>query len=126
VYPSLPVHPRFAQIADLVWPLFEAAIVAARAAARRRHRRPPGPPGTPRAGDTLRPGPDTPIWNELVRQLRPHLRRRGNQAALGRAIGLPRQRINDFVHRRATPDAERTLFLLCWLLARRRGRELFR
>ncbi len=71
-----------------------------------------------RTGRTLRPGENTPLWNELRRQLRPHLRRYGTQANLGRLLGLPRQRINGFVTGCGEmPDAERTLQLLAWLMA---------
>ena len=42
-----------------------------------------------RPGKTLRPGKQTPLWNELRRQLRPHLRRYGTQVNLGRLLGCP-------------------------------------
>jgi len=75
-----------------------------------------------RAGRTLRPGKATPLWNELRRQLRPHLKRYGTQVNLGRLLGVPRQRINTFVTGGGRmPDAERTLQLLVWLLAARAG-----
>jgi len=78
---------------------------------------------TRRGGGTLRPGRETPFWNELRRQLRPHLRKYGNQANLGRLLGLPRQRVNSFVTGGGQmPDAERTLQLLVWLAAVRKGR----
>lgn len=71
-------------------------------------------------GVTLRPGRETPLWNELRAQLRPYLGKHGEQANLARVLGLPRQRINDFVTSGATmPDAERTLQLLAWLMAAR-------
>jgi len=74
-------------------------------------------------GVTLRPGKDTPLWNELRAQLRLHLRKRGQQANLGRLLGLPRQQINSFVTGGGRmPDAERTLQLLAWLIAVRHGR----
>lgn len=75
-----------------------------------------------RIGATLRPGPTTPLWNSLVADLRPLLRRRGEKVLLARVIGVPRQRVHDFlVGRGRMPDAERTLLLLEWLAARRRG-----
>lgn len=88
-------------------------------------------PKPPPRNSTLRPGPDTPMWNALVLAVRPHLRRRGSKINLGRELGLPPQRINEFfVARTAAPDAERTLALLRWLAmhqpsetsARRAGR----
>ena len=90
--------------------------VAARAAdARRRHR-------APRRGLTLRPGPSTPLWNELVRQVRPHLRKRGCKAQLARLLGLPRQRLHDCLKAgSACLDGERTLLLIGWLGFFQRG-----
>jgi hypothetical protein len=74
-------------------------------------------------GITLRPGKDTPLWNELRAQLRLHLHKHGQQANLGRLLGLPRQQINSFVTGGGRmPDAERTLQLLAWLMAVRQGR----
>jgi hypothetical protein len=82
------------------------------------HRHSPG-----RGGGTLRPGNETPLWNELRRQLKPHLKQYGQQANLGRMLGLPRQRVNAFVTGGGEmPDAERTLQLLAWLMAVRRGK----
>ena len=68
-------------------------------------------------GATLRPGPATPMWNSLVASVRPHLRPRGCKINLGRELGVPPQRIHEyFVARTATPDAERTLMILHWLV----------
>ena len=76
-----------------------------------------------RGGSTLRPGGETPLWNELRAQLRPHLRQYGQQVNLGRMLGVPRQRINTFVTGGGRmPDAERTLQLLAWLMAVRQGK----
>ena len=73
-------------------------------------------------GETLRPGKDTPLWNELRSQLRPHLTHYGDQANLGRLLGLPRQQINAFATGGGRmPDAERTLQLLAWLIAVNQG-----
>jgi hypothetical protein len=75
-----------------------------------------------RKGRTLRPSPDTPLWNALAAEVRPHLRKYGTQANLGRVLGLDRQTINAyFVARKRMPDAERTLQLLAWLIAVRKG-----
>jgi len=74
-------------------------------------------------GATLRPGKETPLWNELRTQLRPHLSKYGQQANLARVLGLPRQRVNAFVTGGGEmPDAERTLQLLVWLIAVNQGR----
>ena len=99
--------------------LFEAADRAVRAAAGKLRRRPT------RRGRILAPGIDTPLWNELVRQVLPQLKKRGSKAHLARLLGLPRQRLQDCLKAKtACLDAERTLLLLCWLAARRQGREL--
>ncbi len=72
-------------------------------------------------GATLRPGRETPLWNELRTHLRPRLRKYGEQVNLGRLLGLPRQRINAYVTSgKQMPDAERTLQLLAWLIAVRK------
>jgi hypothetical protein len=78
-----------------------------------------------RIGATLRPGPATPLWNALVRQAQPLLRKRGTKAQLARLLWLPRQRMQDCLKaRNAALDAERTLLLMCWVAARQRGRDL--
>ena len=77
-----------------------------------------------RRGWTLKPGADTPVWNELVRQVAPYLRKRGTKVKLARLLGMPRQRLHQLlVARTACADAERTLLLLAWLQARRAGRD---
>lgn len=74
-------------------------------------------------GTTLRPGKDTPLWNELRSQLRPYAAKYGQQANLARVLNLPRQRVNAFITAgSAMPDAERTLQLLAWLMAVRQDR----
>lgn len=115
------LHPRMELAAELPLLLFEAAAASVRAAARKRNQ----PDSGPRPGKTLRPGSGTPIWNELARQTRPYLKKRGEKVKLARILGVPRQRLNDYLHARtACPDAERTLMLLCWLSCRRQGKEL--
>jgi hypothetical protein len=67
-------------------------------------------------------GPQTPLWNELAATLHRLLRRRGDKVRLARYLGISRQRLHLLlVARTAYPDAERTLQLLVWLQARRRG-----
>jgi hypothetical protein len=77
-----------------------------------------------RIGQTLKPGPATPLWNELATAVRNQLTRYGEKARLGRVLGLPRQRVHELLKsRRHLPDAERTLLLLAWLHARQHGRD---
>lgn len=74
---------------------------------------------------TVRPGPGTPYWNLLAAELRAELRPYGAKARLARLLGVPRQRIHDFLQGcTRQPDAELTLRLLHWLSAKRRGRDL--
>jgi len=76
----------------------------------------------PRKGVTLRPGRNTPLWNALVAEVRPHLRKHGTQVNLGRLLGLDRQTIHAyFIARTRMPDAERAMQLLTWLIAVRHG-----
>ena len=115
------MHPRMEMAGSLSLLLFEAAAASVRAAARHRKR----PDSSPRPGQTLRPGSNTPVWNELVRQTRPFLRKRGEKVKLARILGVPKQRLNEYLHAcTACPDAERTLMLVCWLACRQQGREL--
>jgi hypothetical protein len=105
-------------------PLTEILILAAeesasvvRAAYKERKRR--------RRGATLRPGADTPLWNELVVAAREQLSGHGAKARLARILGVPRQRVHQYLRdTTACPDAERTLLLLAWVQARRNGRDL--
>jgi len=104
---------------ELMEEFIVAAVAAAREALRARARARSRPA---RRNLTLRPGADTPLWNELVRQLRPHLRRYGSKAQLARLLGVPRQRLQDCLKAKsASLDAERTLLLLGWLGFFRRG-----
>ncbi len=76
-------------------------------------------------GATLRPGPATPLWNELVTAAREQLAGYGDKARLARILGVPRQRVHQYLRdASACPDAERTLLLLAWVQARRNGRDL--
>jgi hypothetical protein len=111
-------------LAPLADDLAEAAQLAARAAARAAKGKFAAARRTKR-GAVLRPGPDTPLWNELAGAVQSALRRRGEKAKLARILGLPRQRLHVvLVARTACLDAERTLQLLVWLQARRQGRDL--
>jgi hypothetical protein len=113
-------HPRLEALLEVSGFITETAALAARSAQRKIHRA-----TRPHRGRTLRPGVDTPLWNELVSALRQKLTRYGDKARLARLLGLPRQRVDDFLTgRRALPDAERTLLLLQWLEAKKRGIDL--
>ena len=121
--PQIPPRfpPQLELPAVLAIALMEAAAKTVRSALQ-----PARPPRRPKQGETLKPGADTPMWNELVAAMRREPLKYGDKARLGRVLGLPRQRVNDFLHSRCyLPDAERTLLLLAWLQLRRTGRDLF-
>ena len=114
-FPGATVEPVEDLIAAAARAAREARLAQARAARLRVAR--------PRV--TLRPGVNTPLWNELVRQIRPHLRKYGAKAQLARLLGVPRQRLQDCLKAgSASLDAERTLQLLGWLGFFQRGGEL--
>jgi hypothetical protein len=76
-----------------------------------------------RAGRARKPGADSPMWNLFAAELRDALRPHGSKVRLARYLGIPKQRITDFLTgRRRLPDAELTLRLLHWLAEERRGR----
>ena len=110
------MHPRIRALLELTDGLAAAAHETAKAARNTYRER------TRQArGVTLRPGPDTPLWNELVVEARVLLKKHGEKANLARELGLPRQRVHQFImERSACPDAERTLQLLAWVNLRRR------
>lgn len=105
------------QIGDMLWETgARLALEAADAAKRLTTRRRTG-------GTTLRPGKATPLWNALAAELRQELVAHGHQARVARVLGVPRQTVHAWLAGRRMPDAERTLQLTAWLLARRRGQE---
>ena len=115
---------RIRPFAELAVALFDQAEKGARSAALKIKRaRLLG--RRPRGGRTLRPGPLTPLWNEMIKQARPFLRTRGSKVRLARFLGVPRQRLQDCLKSRiATLDAERTLLFLAWISARQQGRDI--
>jgi len=114
---SYGTHPRLDGVLELMLILWQAAAQPAQKPVRRRAKDLSG------KNCTLRPGSETPLWNQLVKTVRPLLRQRGSKALLARELGLPRQRVHEFlVGRTAQPDAERALFILAWVARRwRRG-----
>ena len=116
--PSLPARMKQVMpLVDLLILAAEESAKSARAAYKERKR--------PRRGATLRPGPETPLWNELVVAAREQLGGYGDKARLARILGVPRQRVHQYLRAAsACPDAERTLLLLAWVQARRSGRDL--
>ena len=104
---------------ELVAVLLQEAVKQMRTAGRRKK-----PDRRPGRFTTLRPGPDTPVWNQLVKHAVPYLRKRGDKVKLARLLGVSRQRLHQLlVSRSACADAERTLLLVAWVHARRSGQE---
>lgn len=113
-------------MAEAAVDLLEAAAKEAREAARRRQKeRIRASNAATQRYWVLHPGAETPLWNQLLREVRPWLRPRGAQAQLARVLGLTRQRLNRCLTAKAAMlDAERALLLLGWLEAQRRRRTL--
>lgn len=105
-----PLHPRIRLWLEISHALDIAASTGARrarAALRSRRRTP---------CRTRRPGAASPLWNVCATRLR---------RTLARYLGIPRQRLTDFLLARTRlPDAELTLRMLHWLAACQDGRDL--
>jgi hypothetical protein len=115
------MHPRLNLWMDLGKLLADAAEAGAARAqnemvrVRRRHR----------SYRTLRPGADTPLWNACAGLLREELAPHGAKARLARHLGIPRQRVGDFLKNGSRmPDAETLLAMLGWLAEKRAGRDV--
>lgn len=116
---STSIHPKL----EMLDPVMESLIGAARETllqtvklAQRR---------SGKAGVGLKPGADTPLWNELRRRVVGQLAKRGENARLARFLGVSRQRLHLMIKAQsAMPDAERVLLLLAWVIAREQGKDL--
>jgi hypothetical protein len=115
------LHPRlrfWTELAELLLMIGEANVRAYWPA-----------PGNPtrrrkRPYKTIRPGPRTPMWNLCCTILRNELRPWGSKVRLARYLGIPKQRISDFLAgRRRMPDAETMLQMLHWAAAKRAGKD---
>ena len=125
----MPSSPRFPlgveALAEFVSLLGEAGVVAARRASRatfraidrRAGKRLPSPP-TPSPIES-----ETPMWDVFRDQLRTTLAPPNAKARLARHLGVPRQRVTDYLNGRRVPDGETTLRLLHWLTAARAGHD---
>lgn len=112
------IHPRIKVWLDIGG--FLAA--AAEAGARRVQMALKKPRANP--GRVRRPGTDTPMWNVVAAELRGSLQSYGAKVRLARYLGIPKQRLSDYLRsRRRIPDAELTLRMLHWLAETRAGRD---
>jgi len=115
----IPIHPTLKLWLDIGGVLANVAEVGAKRAkkALRPRRR--------ASYKTRRPGAGTPMWNACATMLRDQLRPLGAKVRLARFLGIPKQRLNDFLKGRSRlPDAELTLQMLNWLAQMRAGRDL--
>lgn len=113
------VHPQLKLWLDLAGLLAEAADAGAKQAGRMlRSRR--------RTGySTLRPGQDTPMWNACASILREELKPYGTKVRLARYLGIPKQRVTDFLKNGSRmPDAETLLRMLNWLAHKQSGQDI--
>lgn len=107
--------------------LIDAFEAAATTASKRVHlalrpRSPARPTGSYR---TRKTGFETPLWNVCIVMIKAELTAHGSKVRLARYLGIPRQRLQDFLNGRSRlPDAELTLRLLHWLAAKRTGRDV--
>jgi hypothetical protein len=116
---NTPIHPRIKLWLDIGGLLYDSAEAAAKTAKKVIRERRHG------SYATRRPGEDSPLWNICAELLRAELRPLGSKVRLARFLGIPKQRLNNFLtgHNRL-PDAELTLQLLNWLAQKRAGRDI--
>ena len=116
---NYPVHPRLQVWLDIGGMLYDSAESLAKSAKHLMRTRRRGGYGT------RRPGMDSPMWNICAAQLRAELTPIGSKVRLARFLGIPKQRLNDFLKAESRlPDAELTLQLLNWLAQKRAGRDI--
>jgi len=73
---------------------------------------------------TRRPGEETLMWNACATMLRAELKPYGSKVRLARYLGIPKQRLTDYLKgQRRMPDAEAALQMLNWLAQKRAGRD---
>lgn len=114
-----PIHPRI----RLWLELGEGLTSAAETGAKRIHLA--MRPKRKGAYRTRRPGYDTPLWNVCATLIKAQLLQRGAKTRLARYLGIPRQRLQDYLQGRSRlPDAELLLRMLHWLAEKQAGRDL--
>ena len=115
----IPLHPRLQLWMDIGGLLADAAEAGAKQVKKQlRTRR--------RASYlTRRPGADTPMWNACAVLLREQLKQRGTKARLARFLGIPKQRLSDYLANGSRmPDAETLLQILNWLAHKQAGQDI--
>jgi hypothetical protein len=113
------MHPRLRPWSDLCGVLVEIAEAAGGSLARATAR-----PSRNDRNRVRRPGPTTPLWNACADLIHAELRTKNAKVLLARYLGIPKQRLTDFVVTRTRlPDAELALQLLTWVAEKRAGRD---
>ena len=113
-----PLNPRLSSVLALGGLVYDAADAAAQATRKALRTR------RSASYATRRPGADSPMWNQLAATLQSELTPLGSKIRLARYLGIPKQRLHDFLTGRSRlPDAELTLRLLHWLAEKRAGRD---
>lgn len=65
------------------------------------------------------------MWNSCAALLRAEVRPYGTKARLARYLGIPRQRLHDYLTKPSRiPDAEIALRLMHWLAEKQQGRDV--
>lgn len=114
-----PMHPRIVLWMELGNLLAEAAEAGAQELRKRIKPRRRG------SYATRRPGAETPFWNVCAKLISAELRPHGSKVRLARYLGIPKQRLTDFLKGgRRMPDAETMLQLMEWLAQKRAGVDL--
>jgi hypothetical protein len=117
VQTPFPIHPQLRFWLEIGGALAQVAEAGAKRAGRALRRR-------PRSYTVRRPGGTTPLWNACAAMLEAELKPVGAKTRFARMLGIPRQRLNDFLNGRTRlPDAELTLQMLTWLADKRSGRD---
>lgn len=114
-----PVHPRLKLWMDLGGLLADAAEESVKQVKKHLKSR--------RRGSylTRRPGDDTPTWNACAALLREELKSYGSKARLARYLGIPKQRLSDYLKNGSRmPEAETLLQILNWLAQKQSGRDI--
>jgi hypothetical protein len=74
---------------------------------------------------TRRPGEETLMWNACAAMLREELKPYGSKVRLARYLGIPKQRLNDYLKGQSRmPDAEAVLQMFNWMAQKRAGCDL--
>lgn len=113
------IHPRLKVWLEFAGVLAEVADAGAKQAGRLLRPRRPGNYAT------VRPGLETPMWNACVAVLREELKTHGTKVRLARYLGVPKQRVTDYLTNKSRmPDAETLLRILNWLAHKQAGQDI--